>query len=63
MRDDPENPAVPLIRYLITLTRYPMKEVDGLMKLVKGKYIDEVEIPMSDDEKEWLEEEAEEDEE
>lgn len=54
MYDDQDNPAVPLIRYLITLTRCSTDEVEGLIKLVTGKYIDEVEVPMSEDEEEWL---------
>ncbi len=45
------NPAVSLIRYIVLLTRCEMEEVDGLVALVKGKFIDEVEIPASDVEK------------
>ena len=60
MYDDPENPASPLIRYLLTLNACSMEEVDDLVKLAVGKYIDEVDIPLSDEEEEWLEEMAEE---
>ena len=52
--DNPENPAVPLVRYMITLTRCPMEEATELLALVKGKFIDEVDIPMSEDEEEYL---------
>ncbi|WP_027207189.1 hypothetical protein [Butyrivibrio fibrisolvens] len=45
------NPAVSLIRYIVLLTRCEMEEVDGLVALVKGKFVDEVEIPASDVEK------------
>ena len=55
MAEDPENPAIPLIRYLITLVRCPMREVEGLIKMAAGKYADELDIPMSDVEEEYLE--------
>ena len=55
MAEAPENPAIPLIRYLITLVRCPMKEVEGLIKMAAGKYADELDIPMSDVEEEYLE--------
>ena len=54
--DDPENPAVPLVRYMITLSRCPLEEADGLLALVKGKYIDEVVIPLCEEELAFLEE-------
>ena len=46
--EDPENPAVPLIRYLITLARCDMDEVDDLIQMASGKYADELDIPASD---------------
>ena len=53
--EDPENPAVPLIRYMIVVLRCPMEEVDGLTKMAEGKYADELEnIPVSDIEEEIL---------
>ncbi len=64
--DDPENPAVPLVRYVVTLTRCSMDEVDGRIEMAKGKYADELDIPVSDVEKDFedeLEAEEEEDEE
>ncbi|WP_022757469.1 hypothetical protein [Butyrivibrio fibrisolvens] len=45
------NPAVSLIRYIVLLTRCEMEEVDKVVALVKGKFVDEVEIPASDVEK------------
>ena len=60
--DDPENPAIPLIRYLIALERCGMEDVEELIAMAKGHYADELEIPMSDTEEEYLEENGEEDE-
>ncbi len=54
--EDPENPAVDLIRYLIALIRCDWKDVEGLIQLAQGKYADELDIPMSDQEEEWIEE-------
>ncbi len=54
--DDPENPAVPLIRYLITLVRCRMDEVDNLIQMASGKYADEIDIPTSDVEEEFMDE-------
>ena len=53
--EDPKNPAVPLIRYLITLTRCDMDEVEGLIQMATGKYVDEIDIPVSDEEEMFLE--------
>ena len=52
--DDGENPAIELIRYLIALVRCKMGEVDKLVAMGKGKYVDELDIPMSDVEEEFL---------
>ncbi len=54
--EDPENPAVPLIRYAIALARCEMEEVSGLIEMARGHYADELEIPMSDAEEEFNEE-------
>ena len=54
--EDPENPAIPLVRYLITLVRCEMDEVEGLISMAKGKYADELDIPVSDIEEEYYEE-------
>ena len=54
--EDPENPAVPLIRYLIALVRCDMDTVEDLIRMASGKYADEIDIPVSDVEKEFMEE-------
>lgn len=54
--DDPENPAAPLIRYLIALVRCDMDEVDDLIQMASGKYADELDIPASDVEEEFMDE-------
>lgn len=63
LRENKDNPAVPLIRYIIGLVRCETEEIDGLVAIAKGKYIDEVEIPISDLEEEYLEDIAEEEDE
>ncbi len=42
------NPAASLIRYIILLTRCSMDEVEGIVALAKGKYVDDIEVPISD---------------
>ena len=61
--DDPENPAAPLIRYLITLVRCDMDDVEGLVQMASGKYADELDIPASDVEEEFMDEYEDEDDE
>ncbi len=63
LQENEDNPAVPLIRYIIALVRCEMEEVNALVTIAKGKYIDEVEIPLSDLEEESLEDMAEEEDE
>lgn len=53
-QEDPENPAIPLIRYMIALTQCPMEDTERLAAMGKGKFADELDIPMSEDEKEYL---------
>ena len=53
--DNPENPAAPLIRYMITLIRCEMNEIDELTTMAKGKYADELDIPVSDVEEDFME--------
>lgn len=53
--ENSDNPAAPLLKYLISLTRCAMDEVDDLIKMATGKYADELDIPMSDVEKDMLE--------
>lgn len=60
--EDPENPAVPLIRYLIALIRCEMDEVNELIERATGRYVDEIDIPVSDVEEEWIDEDYNEDE-
>ena len=48
------NPAVPLLRYLIALTRCSEGETDELISMAEGKYIDEVDVPISDIEEDYL---------
>ncbi len=49
-----ENPAIPLIRYLLTLARCDTADEKKLIEMSKGKYADELEIPMSDIEEDYL---------
>ncbi len=46
--EDPENPAIPLVRYLIALVRCEMADVEKLVQMASGKYADELAIPVSD---------------
>lgn len=62
--DDPENPAVPVVRYLIALVRCDMEETEGLIRMATGKYADELDVPASDVEEDYIADmETEEDEE
>ena len=54
--EDPDSSAVPLIKYMIALTRCEMGDVQSLLKLGIGRYADELEIPVSDVHEEHLEE-------
>lgn len=54
LSEDPENPAVDLIRYLIALIRCDEDDLEGLIQMAKGKYADEIDIPVSDVEQEWI---------
>ena len=54
--DDPNNPAAPLIRYLITLVRCRMEETEEIIMLGKNRYADELSIPVSDVETDYMEE-------
>ncbi len=53
---DKDNPVVPLIRYIVTLVRCEMDDVEPLINMAQGKYADELDIPKSDVEEEYLEE-------
>ena len=54
MAEDPENPAIPLIKYLFALMRCSMEETEDLVKKAKGKYADELDIPVTDVEEDWI---------
>lgn len=54
IKENSGNPAVALIRYMILLTRCSMEELDAFLNMAKGKYIDDLEIPASDVEEDWL---------
>lgn len=49
--EEAENEAVPLIRLLVTITRSEAEDAEKLIALATGKYVDEIEIPVSDKEK------------
>ena len=53
------NPAAALIRYLIALVRSDRDKTAGLIEMAKGRYLDELEIPVSDLEQKYLEERGE----
>ena len=55
MSEDPKNPAVPLLRYMIALVRCKMEDVDNIIKMGSGKYADTLDIPVSDIEEMYLE--------
>ena len=57
---EPDDPAVPLIRYMIALVRCAMEDVEPLIRMAQGRYADEVDIPVSDLEEEYSEEYGEE---
>ena len=50
--NDPENEAVPLIRYMILLARSHADEAEAFIEMAAGKYADVIEIPESDVERE-----------
>ena len=45
MEEDPQNPAVPLMRYLVLLVRCPMVDLQGFIDMGVGRHIDEVDLP------------------
>ncbi len=51
---NPENPAIPLIRCLLTFARCDSGDEAELIKMAEGKYADELEVPMSDIEEDYL---------
>ena len=53
---DPDNPAVPLLRYIIAVIRCNVLDVDELIHMATGKFADALEIPISDMEADYLKE-------
>ena len=49
------NPAVPLLRYIIALIRCPIEDTEDLIQKAAGRYVDEIEVPLSDIEEEYME--------
>lgn len=54
--ENKNNGAANLIHYAYDLCACPTSKEDELLALGKGKYSDEIEVPILDDEEEWLEE-------
>jgi len=50
------NPASALIKYMILLVRCSDYKIDDLIDMATGKYIDEIDIPVGDDEQDYLSE-------
>jgi hypothetical protein len=55
------NPAIPLLRLLIAVTRCGIDETEKIISSAEGKFVDEIKVPISDIEEEYIEEAAEED--
>ena len=62
IRENPDNPAGPVMKLLIALVRCDMDETEALIEASTGKYADEIDIPLCDMEEEYLEEQECEDE-
>ena len=52
--ENPGNPAIKLVRLLILLVKCKMDEVFKLITLACDKYIDEINVPVSSLEEDWL---------
>ena len=52
---DLENPAAQLLKYAIALTRCAEGEEKDLIDMASGKYVDELDIPISDVEEDYME--------
>ncbi len=48
LEEQPDNPCVPLIRYVIALVRLDMAESLALAKLADGREVDSIPIPETD---------------
>ncbi len=60
--EDPDNPVVPLLRYAVALVRCDMDEVEELIEMAQGRYTDELDIPVSDVEEDFVDDEDEDEE-
>ena len=49
MEKGPEHPALPLIRYIVSLVRCPLEDTDKLIEAGIGRYADEIESPIIDE--------------
>ena len=58
IRENEDNPAVSLLRYIIALVRCEGEQ--DLIEMGTGKYVDELEIPISDIEEDIIEDEEDE---
>ena len=52
--DQKDNPASALLRYIIQVARCPAEELEHVINMGTGKYIDEVDIPISEDEQDYI---------
>ena len=59
--ENKDNTAIPLLRLLIAVTRCSMEETKELISIAEGKYVDEIKVPISDIEEEYIEEAEEDD--
>ncbi len=48
IQKNPNNPAVPLVRYLLALVRCEMEELDALIAMGTGRFAHELDIPEID---------------
>ncbi len=52
--DQETNPATKLLRYIILINKSSSEELENLIGLATGKFIDEVDIPISAEEQDYL---------
>lgn len=62
IRENPDNPAGLVMKYLIALVRCETDEIEDIIAMGTGKYADEIRIPVCDAEEDYLEEQESEDE-
>ena len=48
IKENVENPAGALIRYIILLTRCPEENINDIISIAKGNFIDDIDIPKCD---------------